>query len=226
MSPQPLLDRNGWYPVGLDFPYLSPNVLSAIVNYKRNRFTITPAMTFNEGQPYGNPADVLGIDPRTCTRNSSKIPSAPRFTQADYTTCGLSATQNGTAPGEFFIPNPQTGVFDSFGAFRQPSQFNLSLQMGYQITPRLKANVLLANLLNACFGGSTNPGRNSIRRTPIRAATSRTTTTFRTFTTGLHPTTRTQTASRSIRLSQTPTSRRTPTPTRWYYRIPLTRTSR
>jgi hypothetical protein len=157
MSPQPLLDRNGWYPVGLDFPYLSPNVLSAIVNYKRNRFTFTPAMTFNEGEPYGNPADVLGIDPRTCKRNSSRIPTAPRVTQADYTTCGLSATQNGTSPGEFFIPNPQTGVFDSFGAFRQPSQLNLSLQMGYQITPRLKANVLLANLLNACFGGSTEP---------------------------------------------------------------------
>ena len=41
MAPQPLLDRNGWYPVGLDFAYLSPNVLSAIVNYKHNRFTIT-----------------------------------------------------------------------------------------------------------------------------------------------------------------------------------------
>ncbi|MGA2760970.1 MAG: TonB-dependent receptor [Candidatus Cybelea sp.] len=157
MSPQPLLDRNGWYPVGLDYPYLSPNVLSAIVNYKHNKFTITPAMTFNEGQPYGNPADVLGIDPRTCKHNSSNIPTAPRVTQADYTTCGLAATQNGTSPGELFIPNPQTGVFDSFGSFRQPSQLNLSLQMGYQITPRLKANVLLANLLNACFGGSSEP---------------------------------------------------------------------
>ena len=37
MKPQPLLDRNGWYPVGLDFPYLSPNVLSVIVNYKRDK---------------------------------------------------------------------------------------------------------------------------------------------------------------------------------------------
>jgi len=58
MGSQPLLDRNGWYPVGLDFPYLSPNVASLLVNYKHRRFAITPALTFNEGQPYGYPADV------------------------------------------------------------------------------------------------------------------------------------------------------------------------
>ena len=33
---QPLLDRNGWYPVGLDFPYLSPNVLSVVANYRHD----------------------------------------------------------------------------------------------------------------------------------------------------------------------------------------------
>ncbi len=158
MAPQPLLARNGWYPVGLDYAYLSPNVLSAIVNYRHNRFNITPAVTFNEGEPYGNPADVLGIDPRTCTGNSVKIPGAPHHgLQADYTTCGLAATQNGTSPGELFIPNPQTGVFDSFGAFRQPNQLNVSLQLGYQLSPRIKANLLLANLVNACFGGSSEP---------------------------------------------------------------------
>jgi Carboxypeptidase regulatory-like domain/TonB dependent receptor len=157
MSPQPLLNRNGWYPVGLDFAYLSPNVLSAIVNYKRNRFNITPALTFNEGTTYGNPGDVLGIDPRTCTRNSVGIPSAPNPLKADYTSCGLSAAQNGTVAGEFFIPNPQTGTFDGFGQFRQPSQLNLSVQLGYQLSPRVKANLLLANLMNACFGGSSEP---------------------------------------------------------------------
>jgi hypothetical protein len=157
MSPQPLLDRNGWYPVGLDYAYLSPNVASAIVNYKHNRFTITPAVTFNEGELYGNPADVLGIDPRTCVANSAHIPTTPNPLRADYTSCGLAATQNGTYPGELFIPNPQTGVFDSFGMFRQPSQLNFSLQVGYQLSPRVKVNALLANLVNACFGGSSEP---------------------------------------------------------------------
>ncbi|MGA8534918.1 MAG: TonB-dependent receptor, partial [Candidatus Tumulicola sp.] len=157
MAPQPLLDRNGWYPVGLDYAYLSPNVASLVVNYKRDKFSITPALTFNEGQPYGNPADVYGYDPRVCTGNSAKIPSAKSPLQADYTTCFSAATQNGTSPGSLFIPNPQTGTFDGFGAFRQPSQLNLSMSIGYQITPAIKANVLLANLVNACFGGTSEP---------------------------------------------------------------------
>ena len=157
MSPQPLLDRNAWYPVGLDFGYLSPNVASLVVNYKRNKFTITPALTFNEGQPYGNPADVYGNDPRVCTGNSSKIPSAKSPLQADYTTCFSAATQNGTSPGSLYIPNPQTGSFDGFGAYRQPSQLNLSMTVGYQLTPAIKVNLLAANLVNACFGGSVEP---------------------------------------------------------------------
>ncbi|HEY6326468.1 MAG TPA: TonB-dependent receptor [Candidatus Cybelea sp.] len=157
MPAQPLLDRNGWYPVGLDFAYLSPNVVNLLVNYKRNKLTITPALTFNEGQLYGNPSDVEGIDPRVCTGNSARIPTAPRATQADYTTCGLSAAQNGTTPGVLYIPNPITGTFDGFGSFRQPNQLNLSLQVGYQMTPRIKVNFLLANLANACFGGSSEP---------------------------------------------------------------------
>ena len=161
MAPQPLLARDGWYPVGLDYAYLSPSVLSTIVNYRHNRFNITPALTFNQGEPYGNPADVLGIDPRTCKKNSAGFINSPIHTknplQADYTSCGLAATQNGTSPGELFIPNPQTGVFDSFGGFQQPNQLNLSIQLGYQLTPRVKANLLLANLLNACFGGSSEP---------------------------------------------------------------------
>ncbi len=161
MRPQPLLSRNGWYPVGLDYAYLSPSVLSAIVNYKHNRFAISPALTFNQGQPYGNPADVYGIDPRTCSGNSAGFVNSPIRTknplQADYTTCGLAATQNGTSAGSLFIPNPQTGVFDSFGSFHQPNQVNLSVQLSYELTPRIKATLLLANLLNACFGGSSEP---------------------------------------------------------------------
>jgi hypothetical protein len=156
-----LLDRNGWYPVGLDFPYLSPNVFSAIVNYKRGPLSITPALTFNEGQPYGNPSDVMGIDPRVCTNNSAQMTGSPIHTtkplQADYTTCNLAATQNGTSAGVLYVPNPQTGSFDSFGAFRQPSQLNLSMSLAYQINPRIKVSLLLANLANACFGGSSEP---------------------------------------------------------------------
>ncbi len=162
MKPQPLLDRNGWYPVGLDYSYLSPNTATLLLNYKHNRFAITPSLQFNEGQLYGNPADVAGIDPRTCTGNSrfmvnSPISNPKTAQQADYTTCSFSLTQTGTSPGTLFIPDPQTGVFDGFGTFRQPNQMNLSLSMSYDVTPRIKATAILTNLLNACFGGSSTP---------------------------------------------------------------------
>ena len=159
MRPQPLIDRNGWYPVGLDYSYLSPNTATAIVNYRHNRFAVTPSLQFNEGQLYGNPGDVAGIDPRTCTHNSRGMTDAPGTNplQADYTTCSFSLTQTGTYPGTLFIPDPQTGVFDGFGTFRQPSQLNLSLALSYDVNARVKASLVLTNLLNACFGGSSEP---------------------------------------------------------------------
>jgi Carboxypeptidase regulatory-like domain/TonB dependent receptor len=164
MKPQALLGRNSWFPVGLDFPYLSPNTLTAVVNYKRNRFAITPALTLNEGAQYGNPSSVMGLDPRTCGGNSAGFTNSPISNprtgnplQADYTTCTAANTQNGTSPGTLFIPNPATGSFDSFGQYRQPWQLNLSLSMSYDINPRIKVTAVLASLLNACFGGSSTP---------------------------------------------------------------------
>ena len=157
-----MLDRDGWYPPDLDFPYVSPNTASAVVNYKRGAFTITPALTFNQGVLYGNPADVIGLDPRTCTGNSHRMAgeiAALNPVKADYTTCALADTQSGTSPGTLFIPNPTTGSFDSFGAFRQPSQLNLSLTTSYAVTPRIKLEATLANLVNSCFGGTPTPWR-------------------------------------------------------------------
>jgi hypothetical protein len=157
MPKQPLLDRNAWYPVGLDYAYLSPNTVTALLNYKHDKFTITPGVTFNEGALYGNPASVTGLDPRTCSNNSAGLLQASPKTnplQADYTTCGAANTQNGSSPGSLFIPDPTTGTFDSFGQFRQPSQLNLSLNVSYQINPRVSVTAVLSNLLNACFGGT------------------------------------------------------------------------
>ena len=34
LSPQPLIGRSGWYPPGLDFPYLAPNTISLVTNYR------------------------------------------------------------------------------------------------------------------------------------------------------------------------------------------------
>lgn len=150
-APQPLFDKNAYYVTGLDYAYLSPNVFALVVNYKHDKFSITPALTLNQGAPYGNPADFQGVDPRTCTANQASIgvsggpPHAP-----DYTSCSLAATPSGT----LYIPNPATGKFDNFGAYTQPWQFNMGLQMHYDVSPRVAANVTIANLVNACFGGS------------------------------------------------------------------------
>ena len=66
---------------------------------------------------------------------------------ADYQTCGSSIA----------IPNPYTGQFDGIGQYRNPWEFNLGAQISYEITPRVQATVALANILNACFGGSAEP---------------------------------------------------------------------
>ncbi|MGH7738303.1 MAG: TonB-dependent receptor domain-containing protein [Candidatus Tyrphobacter sp.] len=160
MQLQPLLDKFGWYDSGLDYPYVSPNTLALVLNYRHNRFAITPALSLNEGASYGTPADVQGLDPRTCFSNqgSEGIPGAANPLTADYTSCSLAAVgANGTSPGTLYIPNPYTHAFDTFGEFRQPWQLNVGLRVSYNLTPRVTAFVTVANLVNRCFGGSVEP---------------------------------------------------------------------
>jgi hypothetical protein len=166
-SPMPLVDRNGWYDTGLDGPYISPNVFVLLLNYKHDKFAITPALMLNEGASYGSPGDFQGLDPRTCAQNQgptdpsgfgANIPSAPSPLTPDYTSCHAAAIgASGSTPGYLFVPNPYTGKFDTFGQFRQPWQANLGLQMRYDISPRVTANLTVANLYQRCFGGSSEP---------------------------------------------------------------------
>lgn len=158
MSPQPTLDPRGWYAPGLDFPYVSPNTFAVVLNYRHGKLAVTPAMELQEGTTYGTPADVQGLDPRSCTANQGSIgvkgvnPLTP-----DYTSCGHALTSDGTNPGYLYIPNPQTGTFDNFGQFRQPWAFNLGMQMSYDFTPRITGRMVVTNLVSECFGGSSEP---------------------------------------------------------------------
>lgn len=153
-APQPLFDRNAWYQTGLDVPYLSPHVFSAVINYRRNKLALTPSFSLNAGAWYGTPSDVIGIDPRVCGTNSAGLTGSPisktNPLQADYTTCQTAATPS----GNLYIPNPETGHFDGFGEFTQPWQFNFNLGIAYDFTPKIRANLILSNLVNSCFGGS------------------------------------------------------------------------
>ncbi len=155
MSPEPTLDAQGWYAPGLDFPYISPNTFALVLNYRHGKFALTPAMELQEGTTYGTPADVHGLDPRSCSANQGSlgIKNVNPLT-ADYTSCGHALTNDGTTPGYLYIPNPQTGTFDTFGQFRQPWEFNLGVQMSYDFTPRISGRMIVTNLLNECFGGS------------------------------------------------------------------------
>ncbi len=157
MSPQALLSLQGWYAPGLDFPYLSPNTLALVLNYRHGKFAITPSVSLLEGATYGTPSDVQGLDPRACTNNlaSRHLPGNPLT--ADYTSCGFALTSDGSVPGNLYIPNPQTGTFDTFGEFRQPWQLNVGAQLSYDFTPRISGKFMVTNLLNRCFGGSSEP---------------------------------------------------------------------
>ncbi len=161
-KPQGLLDPHGWYTPGLDFPYISPNTLSLVLNYRHNKFAATTAMELQEGTTYGTPADVIGIDPRNCRSNQGTDGiTTGNPLNADYLSCHYALTPNGTNPGYLYIPNPQTGTFASFGQYKQPWQFNLGLQLSYDITPRINASVMFTSLINTCFGGSSTPWSNA-----------------------------------------------------------------
>jgi hypothetical protein len=73
-KPQPLFDPNAEYlPYDAipDQPFLggngfgAPEVATLLVNYKKNRFAITPSITFSSGSDYGSPLSTAVLDPAT-----------------------------------------------------------------------------------------------------------------------------------------------------------------
>lgn len=148
----------GFYPTYANyFPYaldsgdgstiLPPNVFSGFVTYKHNKFQATLTGNLWEGTQYGSPVDIAGIDPRSCIANQGQIGVVPGSQLGDYQTC----------PSNIAIPNPVTGQLSSIGQYRNPWDLNLGAQLAYDITPQIRASVLLANIGNWCFGGSSEP---------------------------------------------------------------------
>jgi len=164
-APQPLLDRSASYDVyPNEFPYqptagevtsFGPNTFSGFLSYKKNKLTITPNFQLAQGQAYGSPVDIIGYDPRTCGVNQNQSGVAgPVPNSANFAACGPSIA---TGNGNLAIPNAATGQFASLGQYREPWQFNLSAQIGYDLSQKVHANLVLANLVNRCFGGSSTP---------------------------------------------------------------------
>ncbi len=143
--PQALFDRNGWYSPYTILPsplqgavgYETPDELTALVNYRRAKFSITPSVTYTSGSYYGSPLVWPGYDPSTCAALGS--PGPP-----DTTTCSQGSPS-------LFIPDPYTGKFDSQGAFREPARFTLNAQLGYKINARVDATLALTSLIDRCI---------------------------------------------------------------------------
>jgi Carboxypeptidase regulatory-like domain/TonB dependent receptor-like, beta-barrel len=165
-SPQALLDRNGWYDVYANNPpqsspdtvtqtAINPNVFAGFLNYKHDKFTASLNAILNEGNTYGSPLAVVGLDPRDCFANQGSTVPGIKGTKygglANYQYC----TASSFAPsGYLAIPNPTSGAFDGLAAYREPWQFNMGLQFGYEVNPRIQLTATLANVLNECFGGT------------------------------------------------------------------------
>lgn len=158
--PQPLLDLNGSYlpfstnPGGIgtgvnayNFPYVS----TLILNYKHNRFTITPALQFVAGNRYGAPETTPGIDPASgCGALRNPVAHDPRY---PYGLPGGGEYDAATCGGQLVIPDPYTAAFDPIGAFREPSQLLMHLRVSYDVSPKATLTLTLANIIDTCFGG-------------------------------------------------------------------------
>ena len=134
--------------------YNVPYVATFVLNYKHDRLSITPSLQYAAGNRYGNPETVPGVAPESCTATLGALASDPRYpyggfgSSYDNSTCGAQLTA---------IPDPFTGHFDLPGEFRNPAQLALHLQLGYDVSPRVRLTATFANIVNHCWGG-TGPG--------------------------------------------------------------------
>jgi hypothetical protein len=157
---QALMDPNGWYSPASDVALPGVNtalglfdvpwMTALILNYRHDKFAVTPSLQLATGSTYGEPFAVQGVDPRLCTA----IDGTQSGNQCAYTSL---IGQGATATGLLYIPNPQTGTFDSVGQYHNPLMMIGNLALSYDVTPKLSVNLTVANLFHTCFGGTKEP---------------------------------------------------------------------
>ncbi len=119
----------------------APYVATLVLNYKHQRWAVTPSVQFQGGTRYGAPETTPGIDPQA---GCSALAGTTRY---DATTCA----------GTIVIPNLYTGQFDPLGSFTQPNQILGNLQLSYDVSPKITLVGTLANVFNNCWGGTPEP---------------------------------------------------------------------
>ncbi len=134
--------------------YNYPYVATLILNYKHDKFAITPSLQFQAGNRYGAPLTMPGVDPAAGCGVLAGSPSGdPRYRYG--ASGGSPYDSHSCASNALSIPDPYTGQFDGIGAFREPAQLTGHLRMTYDVSPRVTVTATLANLFQTCFGGQT-----------------------------------------------------------------------
>ena len=169
---QPLFDVNAQYIPYDIFPgafnasttsYAVPHVGTLVLNWKHDKFSISPSVQyFGEGF-YGAPLQSPGVNLESCKAiggvgctafSAGPVGTDPRY---PYGAPAGSPYDAVIVPGNIMIPDPFTGRFDNLGAFRTPQALFGHLQLSYEATPRITYVANFANIVSTCWGGSKMP---------------------------------------------------------------------
>jgi len=160
---RPLLDPFGSYPTfdvvptGLQLTVASygvPDYTSLVATYRHDKWSFTPLVQLLAGPRYGGPEQQIGIDPASCAALASGSVSGDKRYPFGGTGQPYDAT---TCTNTIFTPDQVTGNFDTPGAFRQPSQLTVNLQVSYRATPETTLRLTAVNAYLRCFGGDSEP---------------------------------------------------------------------
>ncbi|MDP9025099.1 MAG: TonB-dependent receptor, partial [Candidatus Eremiobacteraeota bacterium] len=165
---QPLMDPNASYAPYTTFPgnigvgsyssFVSPHVATLVLSYKHDKFAVTPAVQYSAGAKYGYPLSTVGVNPAACTGSLTSAPDPGRY---PYGAAGSAPGYDAlTCAATVNIPNPDTGRFDTIGAFSGPNRLTGNVQLSYDISPRLTTVATLTNIFDVCSGGTKAPWTN------------------------------------------------------------------
>jgi len=164
-QPAGLLDPGGKYLPYSTIPggvgsganaYNYPYVATLLLNYKHDKWNITPSLQFVAGNRYGAPETMPGIDPAAgCSPLAAPPTTDPRYQYGFPAGTGTSYSYDATSCAGLLgtIPNSFTGQFDAIGAFRQPSQLAGHMRISYEASKKVSLSLTMANLISTCFGG-------------------------------------------------------------------------
>jgi hypothetical protein len=136
--------------------YGAPYVATLLLNYKHDRFSITPSIQFEAGQRYGQPENTEGVDPMTCGGIAgSTLSGDPRYMGGTAGQGGLPYNAVSCTGALIAIPDAfNNNRYDQIGQFVAPMQLLANLQLSYDVSPKVTLQVTLANVYDGCFGGT------------------------------------------------------------------------